>query len=356
MKKLGHVAFSPLPDSVLTKPSSFAAHPVGNGPFQLTSGKPESDVVVERFDGYAGTVRTNVSKITYRLFSDENATYRDLLSGDVDFLTIIPYSKVASYKKDLNGRVIDRAGNTLQTIDFPISLGTNADFRKAISMAIDRKMISKRLTTGMDVPAHSFVSPLAEGARHDPCGRACDYDPSLARKYLARAVAKGFRPPATLPLYYNADSSYAEWVNAVAASVNKTFKGKVKIAPKGIKTYDEFMKARSAGTLHGIFRATWQMDFPHIQNFLGPLYASDGLFNYSVYRNKKFDALLNAADRQVSPAKAIKLYQRAESQLVSDMPAIPLWFYSDLSGYSAKITTARLTPYGWLDPSSVRVG
>ncbi|MCT9931639.1 ABC transporter substrate-binding protein [Planotetraspora sp. A-T 1434] len=355
VKKLGQVAFSPLPDSILAKPSSFAAIPVGDGPFQLTSGKPGSDAVVERYDGYAGTVRTNVSKITYQVFSDWDASYRALISGDVDFVGLIPYSKLTRYKKDLHGRVIDRAGNTLQTVDFPISLATDADFRKAISMAIDRETITKRVFAGLRVPAHSFVSPVAEGARRNACGQVCAYNPSLARRYLAKAMSKGFRPPAALPLYYNADSAHGEWVDALAASVNKTFNGKVKIVPTGIKTYDEFMKAQSAGTLHGMFRAGWVLDFPHIQNALGPLYASDGYANYSVYQNKKFDGLLNAADRQISPAKAIKLYQRAESLLVKDMPAIPLWFYRDLSGYSAKITTAKLTPFGWLDPNSVTV-
>ncbi len=102
------------------------------------------------------------------------------------------------------------------------------------------------------------------------------------------------------------------------------------------------------------FRMGWQLDFPHIQNVLGPQFASGGVYNYGLYRNPKYDALLRAADRQVSRTKAIGLYRRAEVMVVRDMPAIPLWFYRHEAGYSRRIAPPRLTPFGWLDPVSVR--
>ncbi|WP_179154996.1 ABC transporter substrate-binding protein [Microbispora sp. GKU 823] len=256
--------------------------------------------------------------------------------------------------EDLDGRVIKPVVGTVQEIGIPLRLGTNADLRKAVSMAIDRKTITREVFRGSRVPADSFVPPTAEGAKSGACGAFCRYDPALARKYLARAKAKGLRTPASIPLYYNADGvGYEEWVKAIAASVGTVFKGEVTVVPKTVKTFDEFQRATYRGTLKGMFRMGWQLDFPHIQNALGTFASGDG-FNFGLYRNPRFDALLRAADREVSRAKAIGLYRGAEAMLVRDMPAIPLWFYRDTSGYSRRIAAPRLTPFGWLDPVSLR--
>ncbi|MEU6413107.1 ABC transporter substrate-binding protein [Microbispora sp. NPDC046933] len=353
-QKLGHVAFSPLPDSLLKSPASFQREPVGNGPFRVVRWAPGTETVLERYDGYAGRAKAQVDKITYRVYRNDLTAYGELLNGRLDFLSYVPPVKLDRFAEDLDGRVINRPGGVIQEIGIPLRLGTNADLRKAVSMAIDRKAITRKLYNGGRSPAESFVPPTAEGAKPGACGTFCRYDPARARTYLARAKAKGFRTPASIPLYYNADSTHGDWVKAVAASVNAVFKGEVTIVPKSMETYDEFHRATSKGTVKGMFRMGWQLDFPHIQNVLGPQFASGGVYNYGLYRNPRFDALLRAADRQVPGAKAIGLYRKAEEMLVRDMPAIPLWFYRDASGYSGRIAAPRLTPFGWLDPVSVR--
>ncbi len=119
LKKLGHVAFSPLPDSVLKSPASLTRKPIGNGPFRVVKWSPGGEYVVERFDGYAGTAKPYVSKITYRTYRNDEAAYRDLLAGDLDFLGAIPYSKGAGYKKELDGRVIARPATSSPASAFP---------------------------------------------------------------------------------------------------------------------------------------------------------------------------------------------------------------------------------------------
>ncbi|WP_067135412.1 ABC transporter substrate-binding protein [Microtetraspora malaysiensis] len=356
LNKLSHVAFSPLPDSVLKNPASFQKKPIGNGPFRVVSWSPSSTSVLERFDGYAGTVKPSVSTIAYRAVKTGAAAYSALLSGEIDFSGFLPTSgQLTDVKTKLGGRLIHRAGGTIQIVAFPTKVAANADFRKAVSMAIDREAITKDVFFGVRVPAHSFTPPVAEGSRRDACGQVCEYNPAEARKYLAKALASGFRPPAVLPLYYNADSVHGEWIKPLVAGLNKVFEGKVKFTAKAKGTFDAFERMTRSGKLDGMYRAGWQLDFPHIQNAVGPMFASDGIYDGRIYRSAKFDALLRAADRERSSAKAIRLYQRAEDQLVKDLPAIPLWNYGDVAGYSERIAKAALTPYGWLDPMTVKL-
>ncbi|WP_067182659.1 peptide ABC transporter substrate-binding protein [Microtetraspora niveoalba] len=354
VKRLSLPAFSPLPDSILKSPASFRKKPVGNGPFRVVSWSPSSESVVERFDGYPGA-KPAVQRIVYRAYRDEDVLYADLRSGDVDFTTLIPSTKIATFRKDLGGRVISRAGHVNQVVTFPAKVAANSDFRKALSMAIDRETITREVFGGGRVPARSFVPPTAEGSRRDSCGQVCTYNPAMARKHLAKALASGFRPPAVLPLYYNADSAHGDWVKRVAASVNKTLGGKVKVVAKSLPTFSAFRDAVTGGRLDGMFRAGWQLDYPHIQNVLAPMYSSGGVSNDGDYRNPRFDALLRSADRQRSSAKAIRLYQQAEALLVRDLPAIPLWNYGQQAGFSERIAKAGLTPTGWLDPLTVKL-
>jgi ABC-type oligopeptide transport system substrate-binding subunit len=44
------------------------------------------------------------------------------------------------------------------------------------------------------------------------------------------------------------------------------------------------------------------------------------------------DRLIDAANRQPSPAKAVAGFRKAEMRAARDMPKIPLWFYRDAVG------------------------
>ncbi|MGI5492550.1 ABC transporter substrate-binding protein [Microtetraspora malaysiensis] len=355
LKKLSHVAFSPLPDSILKSPASFRKKPIGNGPYRVVTWSPGGTTVVERFDGYSGPVKPAASTIRYRAFRDERANEAAVRAGEIDFSLVFSSKKLATYQADQGGSVAKRPSRTLQVVAFPAGVAANADFRKAVSMAIDREAITKKVFDGARIPAQSFVSPLAEGSRRNPCGEVCAYDPAKARKYLAKALASGFRPPAVLPLYYNADGNHLEWIKPLVSDLNKVFKGKVTFVAKSKATFEQFDRATRSGKLNGMYRGGWQLDFPHIQNALSPMYASDGVYNGGLYRNAAFDALLHAADRERSSAKAIALYQRAEARLVKDLPAIPLWFYGDLAWRSDHIASVALTPSGTIDPLTLKL-
>ena len=42
----------------------------------------------------------------------------------------------------------------------------------------------------------------------------------------------------------------------------------------------------------GMFRMGWVMDYPSMENYLGPLYTTNGSSNYYGYSNPEFDKLV----------------------------------------------------------------
>jgi oligopeptide transport system substrate-binding protein len=86
------------------------------------------------------------------------------------------------------------------------------------------------------------------------------------------------------------------------------------------------------------FRSGWQMDYPLIDDFLTPLYATGGSSNDSKYSNPKFDALIKQANAEPDTTKATQLYQQAESLLMTDMPVIPLWYQNGGAAWSSRVS------------------
>ena len=94
----------------------------------------------------------------------------------------------------------------------------------------------------------------------------------------------------------------------------------------------------------GAMRSGWQADYPSQVNFLSPLYKTGAGSNYGRYTSKEFDGYLEQAGSADSPEKADELYAKAQSTLLNDLPAIPLW-YNNVNGvWSSKVDNVE---FGW---------
>jgi oligopeptide transport system substrate-binding protein len=89
-------------------------------------------------------------------------------------------------------------------------------------------------------------------------------------------------------------------------------------------------------------RSGWIQDYPHIENFLTPLYGTGASSNDSAYSNPKFDAKLKEAAKATGD-DSLALYKEAEEMLLPDMPAIPMWYYTATIGWSDKVTDVRVS-------------
>ena len=92
----------------------------------------------------------------------------------------------------------------------------------------------------------------------------------------------------------------------------------------------------------GLFRMGWVMDYPSMENYLGPLYSTNGSSNYYGYSNPEFDKLLAEGASAPTEDEAIKKYQAAEDLLAKDMPVIPLRFGQNNFGHSTKVKNVEM--------------
>ena len=83
-----------------------------------------------------------------------------------------------------------------------------------------------------------------------------------------------------------------------------------------------------------------------MENWVGPLYVTGGSSNDGLYSNPQVDALYKegtaAADAEAAHAK----FAEATKLIDADVPSMPIYFYSQQSGYSNKIKNVEVTRRG----------
>jgi oligopeptide transport system substrate-binding protein len=346
---LGYTAFAALPDSFFAdNGAAFGKNPIGAGPYKFVSYTENQSIVLTANTDYQGENKPTVKDVTYKVYQDIDAAYTDLLADNLDILDQLPPSALAGgkYQTDLGDRAIEQAEGVIQTVTFPLydprfpqDDPKNKELRKAISMAIDRESIVRNVFNDTRIPMTGWVSPVVDGYKEGVCGEACVFDEEKAK--AAFASAGGFSGPLTLS--YNADGGHKDWVDATCISIKNTLG--IDCQPKPYVDLATLRKDVNDRKMDGLIRTGWQMDYPSIENFLTPLYRTGGSSNDSEYSNKAFDDQMNAAD-QAPPEEANALYQEAEQILATDLPAIPMWYYKTVAGYSNNVAQVDFDPFG----------
>lgn len=356
-QRLGYIAYAPMPEAFFaTTPDDFGANPIGSGPFEFVQFTQEERIVLEAYDGYQGDVRPNVGGVTFEIFENQDAQYASLLSDQVDVMTQLPTSALAgeTYKSDLGDRYIEQETGVIHMLGFP---SADADpemadprVRQAISMAIDRQLIIDNIFQGSRQPASSWVSPVVDGYTEGQCGGFCTFDPEGAQELLAETDFDG--EEGELTITYNADGDHETWANATCNNISNVLE--IECTAESAPTLADVLNTLGAGEMTGMFRIAWQMDYPSIENFLGPLYQTGAGANFFGHNNEQFDNLIAEASGQ-SGDQVGSLFQEAERVLAQTMPTIPLWFNLTVAGYSTRVDNVTITPFGTVDLLSIAV-
>ncbi|MBW6432580.1 ABC transporter substrate-binding protein [Actinoplanes hulinensis] len=345
---LGYSVFHPLPNAAFSAPGviaeGFEDQIIGNGPFKL-KGKWEHDneIVVEKVSDFKGQV-PKIDGVTWKIYQDDQTQYADLVSGNVDVQMSIPIEALSKASADLGTRFQMSENSGFDFIGFPTYQAEFAkpEIRKAISMAINREEISDQIFLGSRIPAKSFVSPVVRGYREGICGEACEYNPAEAKKLYDKNNG-----PAEIKITYNVDGGHKAWVDATCNQIKASLGVNCTGSPE--PKFSVLQQKARAHEPIGLIRLGWIMDYPLMENYLGPLYSTNGSSNHYGWSNSNFDRLLKQGAQAPTPEAAIKKWQQAEDILVQEMPVIPLRFMQNVYGYSEKVQNVEMNLFKRVD-------
>jgi oligopeptide transport system substrate-binding protein len=330
---LGYTAFYPLPEAYEADPEGFEEQPIGNGPFQMVgSWEHDRQVEVERYENFAGA-KAEADGVVFQIYSDVNTAYNDLLAGNLDVMDSVPPERLTDAKAEFGDRFIERDSSSFTYVGFPLydERFQDARLRTAISMAIDRQAIIDAIFNGSFTPAGSVVSPVVAGSRDNPCGAACEYDPAGAKQLFDEAGGYD----GTLTLWFNSGAGHEKWMEAVSNQLRQNL-GITDIEFKSLE-FAQYLSRLDAEEITGPFRLGWVMDYPSPQNYLEPIFGTDGSSNNFGYSNNEVDQLIAEGNAAATIDDGIEFYHQAEDLILEDMPNIPMWFGKVQAAHSENV-------------------
>ena len=183
---------------------------------------------------------------------------------------------------------------------------------------------------------------MVAGYRDDTIGAAGEFNPTEAKALYTKAGG-----PSKIIISYNGDGGHKDWVDATANQLSANLGIEV-IGNAEPKFADLLTKVEDQEDV-GLFRMGWVMDYPSMENYLGPLFSTNGSSNYYGYSNPEFDALLKEGAAAATEEEAIAKYQAAEDLLAEDMPAIPLRYGQNNYGHSTKVQDVHIDVFNRVD-------
>lgn len=313
-------AFSPIAKECMADLKACNEEPIGTGPYMM-DGKWQHDkqIAVTRWDDYAGDQTAVADAVTFKMYTNPTAAFRDFQNGGLDVIALAPEVYLEA-KGQLGDEIIEEPTATLTYMGFPTKVKPFDDkrVRQAISMSFDRQLIVDQVLNGQAYPSTDIVTPPIPGSRDDAC-EYCTYDPERAKQLFEEA---GVDAEETLQWYFNADAGHDAWVEASARQVQETLGFDYKLNSLEWAKYLEFLDKQD---FDGPFRLGWSLDYPSPENYIRPIVGTGGDANYTGYSNPELDKLLKEGDAAQSNEEAIAKYQAADDVALEDMPIIPMW-------------------------------
>jgi oligopeptide transport system substrate-binding protein len=322
--------FYPVKKSLVESNPKWAAEAKGyvsNGAYQLTKWKHNSEVVIEKNQHYWNKDTINMEEVTWKMVNDATTYYQMYKTGELDLIATLPTDAIAQEKNNKEFKVVPYFGTYMFMFNVDKEPFNNAKIRRAFAMAINRKAIVENITKSGEKPAYAFVPygvNTPDGDFREVGGVYFEENVKEAKKLLQEGMKEeGWSTLPEVTLMYNTAENHKKIAEAVQEMLKTNLGVKIKLANQEWKTYLE----TTAQSNFQMARMGW------IGIFVDPTvildyYLGDSPNNRTNWVNKQFDDLMAKAKVEQDDKKRYELLHEAEKVLMTDMPFIPVYFYS----------------------------
>lgn len=324
-----HFAWHPVPRHVIEKFAPMAQrgsawtraeNHVGNGPFKVTSWRPDEVLETVRNPHYWDAANVKPDGISFYPIANEQQEERRFRTGGLDMTYTVPMHMIEEYKAAHADELV--LAPFLQTYYYRFNCSkppfNDPRVRRAFSMALDREEIAKHVAKAGEQPAYAFVPPNTAGYT---CAYKAPADLEAARALLAEAGYPGGKGLPPLDLLYNTSESDKLFSEAVQRQWKEGLGADVRLLNQEYKVYLDSMSRLN----YDICRSTWLGDVLDPINFLECFLTGQGN-NRCGYSSPEFDALIAQVYAESDPARRADLMQQAERRLLEDSPFAPMLY------------------------------
>lgn len=300
---------------------------VGNGAYKLDEWVVQSHIRIVRNPFYWDNENTVVEEVWFHAIEDQSAEFARYRANELDETMTVPTAQI--------GLIRDNYGSELRLDPYlgVYYYGFNVtrppfqdspELRRALSLAINREVITDQILQGGQIPAFGFVPPVAgytgQKMREADWTQA-EREAEAQRLYAAAGYSE--ENPLRTEIMYNTSEDHRRIALAIASMWKEVLGVEATLLNQEWKV---FIDTRNQKRDTQVYRQGWIGDYNDASSFLDLLLSTSGQ-NDTGYSNPEYDRLVRAAQAELDLERRAELLQAAELQMLEDMPVLPIYFY-----------------------------
>lgn len=328
--------------AMMADPATLATKPNGTGPFMVTDWTKNERLVLEANPSY-WRGPASVSKITMRPILEDATRVAALQTGEVDFISNVPYERITELQADPNlvVKTVPTPRVFFIGIDPRVKPLDDVRVRQALNYAVDVDSIISALYLGHATRIATVVPTSCFG--YDASVTPYPYDPDMAKKLLSDAgYPNGF--PIELDSFTGSVAEHSKPAEAIVGYLRQVgLDVKLNVfefgafGPRRVANQVSPLHIYSFGNVY--FEPAWQVKWMMQQNL--------GLF----YRNQEIYDMMSQAEATFDPNARIPIYAKAQQMLKDDAGFIFLYTNDAVFAMNKKVLyEPRADETQWLYP------
>jgi len=330
--------YRPLPAEVVSSHKDKWTEPhhiLTNGPYIVKKWEKKNQIILRKNPHYYNANSVSLPEIHFVIVQQGFAGLHLFNENKLDILgdgfLSIPYEKlpiISNSEKYQNEFVsfpkLSGYSYILNTLRPPLD---NVLVRKALSLAVNRKLLTDIITQCNEAPATSFTPPILLNISKisEMPDFGIDFDPHQAKELLKQSgYENGHNCPELLLMH-----PVSENHSLIAKSIQTFFKFylniHLNIEAKDWEEYNKIIFQKDRKKAPHLTSFAWGADYPDAYNWLHDafLYSQE----FTGWNNKNYDYLVEAAGKDLNRNHRNQLYQKADNLLVKEeVVFIPLFF------------------------------
>ena len=329
---------------LLTYPSAFPVHPasveqhgkafakagnlLSNGAYKLDSWELGSVIRLSRNVHYWDDAGTAIDNVRHYVTPEPQVELNRYRAGELDTTASVPPEAFAALKQQRPDEL--RVAPYLGVYYYGLNLTREPfkdkpELRQALSMAIDREVLSEKITGRGEEPAYSWVPPGVNNyeAIRFPYADMTSEERHAAAKRLYKVSGYDEDNPLETEIRYNTSETHQRVALAIQSMWRETLGVEATLINEEFQVLLDNIRNKE---LTQVFLSSWIGDYNDAHTFLHLLQAGNPS-NMTGYVNEEYESLMRRAAAQTDPRQRQLYLEEAERVLLSDHPVIPIYFY-----------------------------
>jgi len=306
---------------------------VTNGPFTLNEWRHNDTIVLKKNPEYWDADKVSLETVNIGMVESETTAATMFKAGEIDYLGA-PYQSIGldvidGFKADGSLKIADQASVYVYKLNTKDKFTGNANIRKALTLAMNRQGLIDNITKGEQKPALGMV-PIAVSGFEEDRGYYKDNDIEGAKAALEAGMQElGIKDPSeiTVNISFNTSEGHAAIAQFIQEGWTKNLGIKVGLDNSEWQVYLEKLNQLD----YQAGRLGWTGDYNDAYTFLEIYDTADNGNNDTGWENAEYKKLLDQSNLETDPAKRLDLLKQAEAIIMNELPAAPIYYYTNLS-------------------------